>query len=649
MSAVLQEAKSVTRSGRHYRLERRLWRWPRHRWRRTERLGALLAFSILVAFLLPAAPASAQPALGVQFSAEAFAESPAEMSSFKHAGVAIFRVEAKGTENPNPNWAYLDKVFGNAAENGIRVLPILNFFTSRKYPTAGEYAKWDEWVGKVVSRYGVGGTFWNGRAQVLPATAWEVWNEPNRAENSPVGATPTSYGQFLGQTAPVIRAHGGPGTKVLFGGLDSSVGGVSSYIQEATAAAGGPSAYDGLSLHPFAWKPTVNEKIAGVEAAVKEAREGLDAASATGKPIWITEIGWPLGAGAPNQNVTEPQQEELLTRSFNYLKTRADIESIIWYNSRDTGGSSWADFCGLREFGGYVRPAWWAFLRQTGAPPWSPTGWYNDQLSGELTSNPDIASWGSGRLDMVTRGTDMRLWHRFYQPETGWSVWERVPGAYPNLASGPSIVSWGGGRLDVVAASASDQSIEHWWWGGGWFYDNLGGTAYSGTDPDISSGQSGRLDVYIKGTDSALWHKWWYGTGWSGWERIGGSIASGPGAVSWGPGRYDVVARAPNNTLEHWWWTAGAWYHDNLGGELASGPDMASPEPGRLDVFSARSNSALGIWSKTFRNGSGWGDWEHIGAPITGGPGAVAWGPNRIDVVASKGPTGGVAHYWWQP
>ncbi|WP_438032650.1 hypothetical protein [Sorangium sp. So ce204] len=42
------------------------------------------------------------------------------------------------------------------------------------------------------------------------------------------------------------------------------------------------------------------------------------------------------------------------------------------------------------------------------------------------------------------------------------------------------------------------------------------------------------------------------------WKSLGGGMASGPGAVSWGDGRIDVFARGPADALMHRWYK-GAW------------------------------------------------------------------------------------------
>ena len=85
--------------------------------------------------------------------------------------------------------------------------------------------------------------------------------------------------------------------------------------------------------------------------------------------------------------------------------------------------------------------------------------WNVDNLGGNIASDPDIASWGPGRLDVFAKGAQGNLVHKYYA-NGAWSGWESLGGT---LASGPAAVSWGAKRLDVVAR-ATDNSIQHWYY-----------------------------------------------------------------------------------------------------------------------------------------------------------------------------------------
>ncbi len=184
---------------------------------------------------------------------------------------------------------------------------------------------------------------------------------------------------------------------------------------------------------------------------------------------------------------------------------------------------------------------------------WDGTNWYSDNIGGNIASDPDISSWGAGRLDVFGRGPDNALWHRAYDSSYGYYPWESLGG---EIAGGPGAVSWAPGRIDIAARTPSN-NIAHWWFASNaWNSDMIPGTIIS--DPDLSSRGSGRLDLFARGSGGGLQHLWWENSiGWSTtWEGLAGSLAGGPGAVSWEPtNRIDVVGRAADGSANHWgWW-----------------------------------------------------------------------------------------------
>lgn len=277
----------------------------------------------------------------------------------------------------------------------------------------------------------------------------------------------------------------------------------------------------------------------------------------------------------------------------------------------------------------------------------APPQWSQTDLGGSITSDPDISSWGLGRLDVFARGAspENALWHRAFS--TNWLGWEKIGGS---LNSGPGAVSWGLGRIDVVARKATTDpntvdSLDHWWFNGSSFpFDNLGRPS-SGQlkhDPDVSSWSENRLDVFATGADNALWHKAWQ-FGWFGWEKLPGpSLTSGPGAVSWGVNRIDIVAQGPNEVPLHWWFDGTKFNLEEQSGKITSAPDISSWGVNRLDIFARGPEGRLVHRSW---NGSSWSAWESLGGPLLiGGPSAVSWGPKRIDVVARV--TGDKLWHW---
>ncbi len=577
-----------------------------------------------------------------------------------HSGVTVYRLMARYTDQ----WATeYDTAFRLAAERGITILPYLyNFNGTQQFPIKTTYEKegygtWKWWVETFVRRYGYGGTFWSQNPSVpyKPVTAWEVWNEPNRAANNPGGTTvqPQNYAEFLRYTSTIVKAaqyaQNGSGTQVVFGGLYSpdttQKNGNGEYIKMSVAEflqvahiAGIGEHFDSLSLHPYGF--TAGDKLAKFKSYVEEARTALNKYSYA-KTLLLTEVGWPIGAPSETY-VSEVDQAELLTKSFSWVQSEwwnLNISNVIWFDYRDHPGAlnSWADYCGLRDdaAGAPFRPSWYRLQEQTGAPKWPVTEWHVDNLGGNITSDPDISSWEYGRLDVFARGPSNELLHRAFAGGA-WQPWENFGG---NLASAPSAVSWGPNRVDVVARSTTNNLL-HWAWNGSaWVADTISGNITSA--PDISSRGYGILDIFAKGPNNELVHRWFNG-GWGLWENLGGTIASGPGAVSWNSHRMDVVARATNNTVAHWAWNEVAWPTDNLGGNITSDPDISSRGYGTLDIFAKGGGNEL---VHLGFDGSAWGTWEALpGGTIASGPGAVSWNNERIDVVA-KAPDNSVAHW----
>ena len=176
-------------------------------------------------------------------------------------------------------------------------------------------------------------------------------------------------------------------------------------------------------------------------------------------------------------------------------------------------------------------------------------GW--EDLGGLLTSGVGVSSWAANRLDTFVRGTDNRMWHKWWNG-AGWLGWENLGGV---LTSGIGVSSWAANRLDCFVRGTDNRMWHKWWNGSSWIgWENLGGVLTSA--PAAVSWGPNRIDTFVRGTDNHMWHKWWNGASWSGWEDLGGILTSEPAAVSWGPGRIDTFVRGTDNHMWHKWYPA---------------------------------------------------------------------------------------------
>ncbi len=339
---------------------------PAHIHRRSL-LAALLAVALL---LVTAAPASALT-FGLNWDGN---NSPSEelLDQAQASGATVWHqpLEYNG---PGGDWTNNDKLVEEAWTRGITILPTLQNGDLFLLPTDPEWEGWSTWVREAVERYGVKGTFWEGKVNPTPITAWEVWNEPNIVGTEPRPAEAQNYGAFLNYSAEAIQAaslaRSGAPTNVLFGGVNTQVGETFEAFLGGAASTGGLSPnVTGVAIHPYAFAAGAE----GMAAEVTGVREYLDSLpEGSAKSLWITEVGWPTRGHVPaGRTVSGAGAATVLTESFEWVKANAEadkIETVDWYNLRDFGGATWDGWSGLIAQDGSYQPAWYAFQAQTGA------------------------------------------------------------------------------------------------------------------------------------------------------------------------------------------------------------------------------------------------------------------------------------------
>jgi hypothetical protein len=171
---------------------------------------------------------------------------------------------------------------------------------------------------------------------------------------------------------------------------------------------------------------------------------------------------------------------------------------------KNSWGTGWGD-------GGYFKirygqckidteyPFHWA--RQVAIPGRKWHGW--EDLGGIITSRPQAVSWAANRIDVVARGTDSAVWHRWWDG-TAWRGWDSLSGV---LTDAPDAESWGPNRIDVFCPGQNYHMWHKWWDGAHWSgEEDLGGVLSSGVG--TSSWAANRIDTFVMGTDSHMYHKW---------------------------------------------------------------------------------------------------------------------------------------------
>ena len=256
-------------------------------------------------------------------------------------------------------WAKFDQAVEIADAHGIEVLGVLAFSadwaSSAPSDVTGRtrslYAPTNpndfaDYVTAVVRRYGD------------RIDEWEIWNEPNHPLFWYPHPNPEAYAVLLHVAAQVIRRED-PGAKIVLGGI---VGTDVPYLDRLRAA-GAWTDFDVLAIHGFVRLSPEQSGLGGWfdKAVAYVQKYGV-------KPIWMTEICWPVSAAEPGiPAVTASSQAAFLGRTFARA-AEAGVARVFWYNLVDhpSGTGSRYDGCGLFDAQQQARPTF-AALRTIGA------------------------------------------------------------------------------------------------------------------------------------------------------------------------------------------------------------------------------------------------------------------------------------------
>jgi Trypsin len=162
-------------------------------------------------------------------------------------------------------------------------------------------------------------------------------------------------------------------------------------------------------------------------------------------------------------------------------------------------------------------------------------------------------------------------------------------------------------------------------------FESLGGDLASGAA--VAHTGAGRLELFIRGQhNDELVQRSWDGTSWGGWKNLGGELSSAPVVVHTGSGRLEVFIRGKHNDeLVQRSWDGSKWSGwKNLGGSLASAPTVVHTGSGRLEVFvHGKHNDEL---VQRSWNGTTWSGWKNLGGDLASAPAAVHTRGGRLEV-----------------
>ena len=105
------------------------------------------------------------------------------------------------------------------------------------------------------------------------------------------------------------------------------------------AAAGGLPYVDEVVVHAYGGSSGQHKGLEGGRELIEQAH------AESGKPVAVTEIGWPTAVGQPStgdsQQWTEAQQAQAITNFVAWARTQSYISLVIYFNAVDYGTNNW--------------------------------------------------------------------------------------------------------------------------------------------------------------------------------------------------------------------------------------------------------------------------------------------------------------------
>lgn len=229
------------------------------------------------------------------------------------------------------HWEAFDAAIENEYKHGLNAFGQFHW-KSWCDPTAGNdeaIRHWADFVGLAVARY---------KDKIK---YWEVWNEED-FEGFWSPTSPENYVKLLKATY-ISAKYADPGCKIILGGL-MGWGGAHTYFPflDEVYKNGGRGYFDIIAFHPYTM-PRDPAKDNLLKRKIEDILERLKNNNDAGRPIWITELGWPsnkLLDPDSERGVTPDQQAEYMVEAFKICFSYPQIKKVFWYGFRDVGASA---------------------------------------------------------------------------------------------------------------------------------------------------------------------------------------------------------------------------------------------------------------------------------------------------------------------
>lgn len=232
-----------------------------------------------------------------------------------------------------------------------------------------------------------------------------------------------------------------------------------------------------------------------------------------------------------------------------------------------------------------------------------------NSLGGSSQFNPSITSRAPGSLHAfaIDSGT---IYTRSWSKQFGWGNWlpQTSGGGYSGK---PATLRYDTNSIAVIARKVTGEIL---------FLSSQSGDVFSApvslgtgftSDPVAVSWGPGRIDILARHKSGAVFHKAFFKGSWypagTEWEDLGGKIKGRPAITSAGPDNLTMIVRGMDDQVwykawdrDHWWPARDGWYA--IGGKISTNPSISSYKPGRF-VIAVNQNLRMAY---KYWNGSAW-------------------------------------------
>jgi Glycosyl hydrolase catalytic core len=193
--------------------------------------------------------------------------------------------------------------------------------------------------------------------------AIEILNEPAGTwfwgSGAKSSANAAAYAVLLKTVHDAFVANFGSARPKLLASYDGGYAGGTEWGAMVTAA--DPLAYtyvDAVTMHPYGG--TADRTLSALGA-----RSGVTAAhTLSGKPVWVTEVGWPTAVGQPSTGDsfqwTESEQADNIYNFVTWAGGTGYVDGVILFMYRDYGTNNWY---GVTRLDGSHKPSYDALHR----------------------------------------------------------------------------------------------------------------------------------------------------------------------------------------------------------------------------------------------------------------------------------------------